>query len=199
MILFGGQDDFFTYYSDVWALNLMPTTAAMTTPPVNYWTQLTPSGVPPDVPSARIGHSAIYDSQNNRMIVFGGQDGGGYRNDIHILTLGGTPAWSAPAITGTPPSGRMGHSAVYDAANQRMVIFGGDTAVNPITPTNELWSLRLDASSTWTFLNPVSGTPPAARYAHSAIYDSGSQRMVIYGGNDNSGFPSFGETWLTDF
>src|SRR6185295_13348806 len=113
MILFGGQDDFNTYYDEVWSLDLTPTTTAMTTPPVNFWTQLFPSGVFPNAPTARIGHSAIYDTQNNRMIVFGGQDGTGYQNDVYILTLGASPAWSAPATTGTAPSGRLGHTAVY--------------------------------------------------------------------------------------
>jgi hypothetical protein len=306
MILFGGQDGFNTPYNDVWALNLTPTTAAMTTPPVNYWTQLSPSGASP--PSPRFGHSAIYDTQNNRMIVFGGFDATGYLNDVYILTLGGSPAWSPASPGGTAPSKRMGHTAVYDAANQQMVIFGGndagapgvpaekgdtfflslpanpaqfawfsgplgpvqrtehvavydgprqqmvvfggldhdkfndgsdlnqetwalnltgsplwtqlfpstppslreghaaiydaanqqmvlfggDTSFSPVPTANfDLWSLRLDVSSAWRFLSPNSGSVPAARYGHTAVYDSGAQRMIIYGGYDNSGFPTY--------
>jgi hypothetical protein len=313
MILFGGQDDFFTYYNDVWSLDLLPTTATLTTPPTNHWAPLTPTGVPPSI---RFGHSAIYDAQNNRMIVFGGQDdtlppSASYRNDVHVLTLGTTPAWSQPAILGTPPSGRLGHSAVYDAAKQRMVVFGGNDAGSekvdgfflslPLTPpfvwssapigpikrtkhsatydgmrqqmivfggldhvqlpdgsdlnsetwsfalagtpvwtpwafsggtpsmrwghsavydadnqrvvlfggdttfgpgptaNNELWSLQLHATPAWTFLSPNSGTPPPARWAHTAIYDSGSKRMVIYGGYDSSLFAAFQDTWILDF
>jgi hypothetical protein len=307
MIVFGGMDDLFTFYNDTWSLNLLPTTAAMTTPPVNHWSPLTTTGT---APTERMGHSAIYDIANNRMIVFGGQDNFGYQNDIHVLTLGATPTWSTPTISGTPPAGRLGHtavydaanqqmvvfggndaagekndvlllslpaappfvwspspagggpvkrtehsaiydgtrgqvilfggldntllpdgsvlnndtwslklsfpsfwtqlsfsgtpffrfhhSAIYDAANQRMIVFGGDTTAAP-TPSSELWTLRLDVASTWTFLSPSSGAPPAARYGQTTIYDSGSQRMIMYGGYDNSGFPAFDDTWITDF
>ena len=90
------------------------------------------------------------------------------------------------------------NSAVYDAANERMVIFGGDLTTAP-TSTSELWALRLDVSSTWTYLSPFSGTLPMPRYGHTAIYDSGRQRMVLYGGYDDSGFPSFADTVLGDF
>jgi len=313
MILFGGQDDFFTFYNDVWALDLTPTTAAMTTPPVNYWTQLAPTGVPPNAPTPRFGHSAIYDTQNNRMIVFGGEDGTSspFQQDVYILNLGTIPpAWSKPAVSGTAPSPRLGHTAVYDAANQRMVVFGGNDLTGeksdtfflslPLNPpfvwsngpsgpikrtehsavydgmrqqmiifggldhatlpdgsilnedtwflnlagtpswnqpflsgapffrqghttvydssnqrlvlfggdtqfspspvaNNELWAVQLDAGSSWTFLSPSSGAPPTARYGHSAIYDTGSGRMVIYGGYDSSIFPAFQDTVLSDF
>lgn len=317
MILFGGWDDFFTFYSDVWELDLLPSTAAMTTPPTDHWNPLAPTGAAtPNAPTARIGHSAIYDAQNNRMIVFGGQDetpapGNSYQNDVYILDLNPTiPAWSKPAVSGTPPSPRMGHSASYDAANQRMVVFGGNDVGSeksdlfflslPLTPpftwssgpsipvkrtehsavydglrqqvvafggvdhlllpdgtelnaqtwtltlggasswtersfsgtpffrqghtavydasnqrmilfggdtvfgpnpiaNNELWSLQLDSGTSWTFLGPSSGLPPAARFGHSAIYDAGSKRMVIYGGYDSSLFPTHQDTLLTDF
>ena len=61
-----------------------------------------PSGTPP---SARDGHTAIYDPVRDRMVVFGGDDGA-LRNDVWALTLSGSPAWSALAPVGTPPSAR---------------------------------------------------------------------------------------------
>jgi len=308
MILFGGLDDFFSLYNDLWELDLTPTTAAMTAPPADYWSPLSPAGSPP---SARYGHSAIYDTQNNRMIVFGGQDiGGQFKNDVYVLTLGATPTWSMASVSGTPPIPRIGHTAVYDEANQRMVVFGGydngdemgdchfltlplsppfvwsvgpagpmkrtehsaiydgfrqqmvlfggldhepvpdgsdlnaetwtlsltgtpvwtqrffsatplfrqghtavydsadqrmamfggDTTLGP-TPTSssETWSLSLDGAPTWTFLAPSSGSPPVARFGHTAVYDSGNRRIIIYGGYDDSSFPTFQDTWLSDF
>ena len=78
-----------------------------------------------------------------------------------------------------------------------MVVFGGTPSLAPPFG-NELWALRLDSASTWTFLSPSSGTPPPARHGHSAIYDGGRERMVLFGGYDDSGF-AVDDTWLSDF
>jgi hypothetical protein len=316
MILIGGIDDTFTLNNDVWSLDLKSKTSVMTTPPTNHWTLLLP-GSAPNAPSARYGHSAIFDSLYNRIIVFAGQDGSNppppatsYRQDVYILTLGITPSWSPATVTGPVPSPRRDHTAIYDAANQqmviyggkdggpvpmsdavilslpqnpplnwtiipsvgpigrtrhsaiydafreqmvifagldnqtlpdgsvlnnetwsldlnppnfwtqpplastpgfrqghtavfdvinsRMIVFGGDTTTMPMS-SNELWSMRLDTPQSWTFLSPWTGTPPAARYGHKAVYDAAFQRMIIYGGYDNSSLPTFGDTWLSDF
>ena len=77
---------------------------------------------------ARSGHSAIYDPVRDRMVVFGGYSGTGYTyflNDVWVLSLAGMPAWTQLTPTGTPPSARYGHSAIYDPVRDRMVVFGG--------------------------------------------------------------------------
>lgn len=51
------------------------------------WNELFPS---PDftygLPTTRLGHTAVYDTTNNRMILFGGFDNSGdYLNDVWVL------------------------------------------------------------------------------------------------------------------
>ena len=75
-------------------------------------------------PSGRSEHTAIYDPVRDRMVVFGGYDGT-LRNDVWALSLSGSPAWSALAPAGSPPSARYGHTAIYDPVRDRMVVFGG--------------------------------------------------------------------------
>lgn len=76
------------------------------------WTQLRPTGGPP---SARAEHSGVYDPTSNRMIVFGGQAGFRFFNDVWILAnangLGGTPMWTQLNPTGGPPVRDMGVAA----------------------------------------------------------------------------------------
>src|SRR5579872_7049876 len=91
------------------------------------WTQL---NVAANGPSPRAAFTAVYNPGNNRLIVFGGGAGGVDLNDLWVLTnangLNGTSAWiPLPTGTATVPSGRSGHTAVYDPASDSMTIFGG--------------------------------------------------------------------------
>jgi hypothetical protein len=164
MVVFGGING--AYLNDTWRLG--GTSAA--------WSSL----VSAPLPISRQAHSAIYDSARDRVLIFGGYDGShAFYNDVWALTLTGTPAWTPVSTTGTPPVAREGHTAIYDAARDRMVVFGGDDGVNSF---NDAWSLALSGTPTWSPLLSV-GTPPAARSGHSAIYDRSRGRMVVFGGN----------------
>ena len=161
MIVFGGSG-----LNDVWALSL---TGGET------WTQIAPAGGPP---SGRSGHTAIYDEARDRMIVFGGNDGAD-RNDVWELTLSGTPTWTLLAPTGSSPAARTEHSAIYDPLRDRMIVYGGFSGS---TPRSDVWELSLSGPTAWTPLSPGGGSP-YARGKHTAIYDEGRDRMIVFSGS----------------
>jgi hypothetical protein len=170
MVVFGGYDGASPYHNDVWALSLAGTPT---------WAQLTPTGSPP---SARGGHTAIYDPVRDRMVVFGGSDAViPYRNDVWALSLAGSPAWSALTPAESPPPGRYAHTAIYDPVRDRMVVFGGTGSAR----VNDVWALSFAGTPAWAQLTPT-GSPPSARREHTAIYDPVRDRMVVFGGNDGS-------------
>jgi hypothetical protein len=169
MVVFGGYGG--SYLNDVWALSLAGTPA---------WTQLTPAGAPPD---GRGDHRAIYDPVRDRMVVFGGHDASGYLNDVWALSLEGTPVWAELTPSGTPPSARSRHSAIYDPVRDCMVVFGGSYYDGSVQYLNDVWALSM-ATLAWTQLTPT-GTPPIVRAGHSAIYDPVRDRMVVFGGFNN--------------
>lgn len=74
------------------------------------------------------------------------------------------------------PAARANHSVIYDPLNRRMVAFGGEGA----SLYQDVWWLSLD-SLVWHPMN-TSGTPPAAREGHGAIYDPDGDRMIVFGG-----------------
>jgi hypothetical protein len=183
MILFGG----FTAVgasNDLWELTLPPSGSPA-------WTLLTPSGTPP---SARGGHSAIYDPIGKRMIVFGGDDGT-LPTTVHALDLS-TLSWSTLSVSGSPPAGRTYHGAVYvpDPSNPRMIVFGGN---NLSAPFSDVWQLTLPVSGTptWTQLSPADS--PGVRDRHVLVYDSANGRLLTFGGNDGNagGDPYTNATW----
>ena len=121
------------------------------------WVDLTGTAV-----SDRYFHSAIYDPVRDRMVVFGGyNDYSGFLSEVWALSLAGTPAWTQLTPTGTPPSGRYGHSAIYDPVRDCMVVFGGyGPAGEGEGPLNDAWALSLAGTPAWTQLTPA-GTSPS--------------------------------------
>jgi hypothetical protein len=101
--------------------------------------------------------ASIYDPATNSMIVFGGNTTAGVGNDVwrlsHADGTGGTPAWTQLSPTGPLPVTRYGHSAVYNASNNRMIIFGGQNVDSTPTNENDTWVL---SSATGILDIPVS-------------------------------------------
>jgi hypothetical protein len=169
MVVFGGLDAG-SLRNDVWALSLAGSPA---------WSALAPSGSPP---AGRYGHTAIYEPVRDRMVVFGGSDGTGLRNDVWALSLAGSPAWSALTPAGSPPPARYAMTAIYDPVRGRLVVSG---RADDFSFFNDVWALSLAGSPAWSALAPA-GSPPSARYGHTAIYDPVRDRMAVFGGSDGS-------------
>ena len=191
MIIFGGYDGA-NWKNDVWVLNNANGLGGTPT-----WTQLSPTGGPPH---ARAANSAVYDPNNNIMITFDGGAGGSSFNDVWVLTnangLGGTPAWSQLSITGSSPTTRTAHTAIYDSTNNIMTIFGGNIPGSAYL--NDTWVLSYANGSggtpTWTQLSPT-GSLPTTRWYHTVVSNTVNNQMVIFGGGYFGG-PYLDDTWI---
>jgi hypothetical protein len=157
MLVFGGRDS--GDRNDLWALSLAD-------PP--EWTLLSAAGTPP---SPRKQHTAIYDEDRARMVVFGGTAAG----DSWALDLAdalGTVSWEPLVVDGTPPGGRLNHTAIYDDSAGRMVVFGGPTSGWP-GPT----VMALE------FAGPLAVPPPTApavtKFALHAMWPNPSRGALI--------------------
>lgn len=201
LIVFGGDDCVQTSFNDVWVLSNANGLGGTPT-----WTQVAPAGV---LPVARNGHSAIYDPASNRMVVFGGDTDlfplPPFLYDVWVLTnangLGGVPTWMQLTLSGTFPTPRENHSAIYDAVSNRMIIFGGRTTANLSSfvdmDANDVWVLSnangLGGTPTW-IENAPGGVLPTPRNDHSAIYDPASNRMAVFGGGTS--FRPLNDVWV---
>ncbi len=86
------------------------------------------------------------------------------------------------------PQPRINHSMAYDAARQRVVVFGGVDGNGSSLGDTWVWD-----GSYWT---QVAETGPSAREGHSTAYDAVHQEIVLFGGND--GATQFADTWTWD-
>jgi galactose oxidase-like protein len=75
---------------------------------------------------------------------------------------------------------------VFDAARNRVVLFGGAGA-GTATLFDDTWEWDGD---NWT---QVADTGPSVRGGHAMAYDSLRGRVILFGGDD--GQNSFGDTW----
>ncbi len=144
-------------------------------------------------PNGRTGAAVVYERTRRKMFLFGGRQ----RSSGAVGSkLGDTWEWDTAGHSwsnvspGSSPSARDDHSMAYDAAHNRVVLFGGRDANG--TPLGDTW---LWNGTTWTNVTPTA-FGPTARFGHAIAYD-GARGMVVLVGGDN-GTQKLSDVWEWD-
>jgi N-acetylneuraminic acid mutarotase len=166
-------------FGDTWAYD----------PATNTWANLNPAG---EVPSARSGHSMVYDPASGKMILFGGRNEDAGVNDTWAYDPSAN-TWTNLNPSGTVPSGRYYSAMVYDRAQGKVILFGGR---NEDAGVNDTWAYDPSAN-TWTELTP-SGASPSARINHQMVYDSALGKVILFGGWWDAPGVRFANPWAYD-
>ncbi len=82
-------------------------------------------------------------------------------------------------LFGNYPHGRQNHAIAFDAARNRVTLFGGFDSLH-FEMLADTWTL---SGIDWTEVN-VGGTAPTPRSSHAMVYDTSRQRIILFGGND---------------
>lgn len=144
-------------------------------------------------PSAALGSAMAYDAGSDRMILFGGLDLNASReNDETWAYDVGTNSWERMDPERSP-SPRNFAAMAYDPASDRVILFGGAPAGGSVGDT---WAYNYDRDA-WTEMSPL--IAPEARTYTSMVYDSLSDRMLIFGGSEDWESAQLGDTWVYDF
>lgn len=167
------------------------------------WTEMYPTASP----AARTAGSMAWDGVNNKLLLFGGNNGGG-TNDTWEWN-GTTWTLMAPANSPLP---RYGAGMAWDPVHNKVILFGGHTGATPDIIYNDVWAWN---GTNWTQLvaNGTAGSP-VPRYNFAMVFDGsgpscGSCRnnIVMFGGNPggtNSPGPPIvigtilNDTWIFD-
>jgi hypothetical protein len=160
LFLFGGSDT--AARNDLWSYSLAQ----------RRWEEVPAGG---SAPAARFGHTLVFDPVRRRLIVFGGQSSG-FFSDVWAFDVD-RAIWQQLSPDDAGPRPRYGHSAIYDAARDRMVVSHGFTNSGRFDDT---WAFDF-ASNSWRNLTP-SGTRPLPRCLHHAVYDPAAGEMYLFGG-----------------
>jgi len=142
-----------------------------------------------ETPPSRCYHTLVWDSTEERLLVFGGfllesiiPTRWTMRGDLWAFA---GERWEEVAADGDGPLGRANPSAVFDAVRGMLVVVGGVCSDRPCEDT-WLW----DAGG-W---RQPTGAGPAARAMHSLVFDGSGSRAVMFGGIDVDGEP-LDELW----
>lgn len=136
----------------------------------------------PFVMAQNEGGLAIYDTFNDRIIYFGGLTGSAQKNnDVWQLKADEYGMYHATKLNpgGTKPSQRWLMAGCYDAARQRLVIWGGQGTA---AVQSDVWSLDLTlGAETWSLLSP-SGAAPTGSWQPAYAFDEANKRLYVHGG-----------------
>lgn len=151
----------------------------------------------PSNPGYRWSFGLAYDGGAAQTILFGG-----YAADISGAADGETWAYYAttrewrmlaPVVA---PSPRAEVGTTYASRHDRIVLFGGAREQAHLVASDETW-LFDSAQDNWS--NPNPAVRPPARRSPGLAYDSGADRVVLFGGAYPGGIPErAADTWIYD-
>lgn len=151
------------------------------------WTNLNPT----TGPSARQTTALAYDTESDRIVLFGG-----FTEDF----MSSDETWAYDFETNTwvnmnpevRPSIRNGHAMAYDVQSDRIILFGGHDPDAGFM--DDTWAYDLN-TDTWTNMNPA--VHPTAGFGPGLAYDSESDRIILFAGRTEES--RLYETWAYDF
>lgn len=150
----------------------------------NTWQEMRPVSSPP----GRDLFAMVYDSESDRVILFGGYSNG---------ELGDTWAYDYNTNTWTEmtppesPDPRNNHAMAYVPTTDRIILYGGGDNVGH----DDTWAYDYN-TNTWTEM--AQEFSPGLRSWHSMAYDAATEKVVFFGGAPRRDPNFHNDTWLYD-
>ena len=178
IILFGGYNGR-SITNDIWIFDCK----------TEAWSECTQEVTPP----GRMSHAMVYDSKNDKVIIFSGYGSSGPNECDTWVYDYPTNTWQEMSPLNSP-NARYGASCVYDEVNESMILFGGNNDPSGSIYLSDTW--RYDyATNTWTEVESTS--QPLGLKWSCMTYDSIDQKSILFGGG-SAAFQTENETWIYD-
>ena len=181
MVLFGGQTgpccDATSFSGKTWTYDVT----------THVWSQRQPAVSP----SARAGSPLAYDSESDRVVLFGGGNQTSLLLDDTWTYDANTDTWTEMAAGGPPK--HLGAQMAYDIESDRVILFGGADTNFLLDDT---WAYDTN-TDTWTEMKPA--TSPTQRNFQGMTYDAESDRVLVWGATGTDLEPVDGSVWAYDY
>ncbi|MEW5761411.1 MAG: kelch repeat-containing protein, partial [Candidatus Thermoplasmatota archaeon] len=149
----------------------------------NDWTQKFPK----NAPSARNYHAIASIYNDDKILLFGGEDGTGKKDDTWVYDLSDN-SWTQKLQT-DKPSGRIYHTMATVYNDDKVVLFGGLDS----TYKDDTWVYDL-SNNEWKEKPQINKPPARIRHAMASFYND--DKVVLFGGSDAPGAKN--DTWIYD-
>lgn len=141
-------------------------------------------------PAARVYHSMVYDIDDDRVLLFGGNSYHHWGMDLQDVWAYDVAAneWEEVGVL-EAGHGIEAHAPAYDQESDRVII---------LNRRGETWAYQFDTSQ-WEKMKPVEA--PSGRCGHRTVYDSESDRVILFGGFKctRTRDPLYDDTWAYDY
>ncbi|MHA2378176.1 MAG: Kelch repeat-containing protein [Candidatus Thorarchaeota archaeon] len=179
VILFGGILEGTSVAADTWAYDYNS----------NTWEQMSPASHP----SSRFGAAVAYNSEADRMILYGGVSPSVLKDTWAYHYEDDTWTNLNPTEHPVEAPGQM----TYDAEDDLCVFFGGSYDFDETSFSSDTWTYNYSSNS-WSNFTP--STRPEARCRATLAYDEDSDRIILFGGMGPGRFANkFNDTWAYDY
>jgi Galactose oxidase, central domain len=137
------------------------------------WSGVSPPVSPPPLAYA----SAVYDSDNRTIVLFGGEGSGGtLSNDTWVWNGSTWTEYSSSQVQAPPPRDKA--AMAFDPALHELILFGGQGANGQ--PLDDTWAWN---GASWYEEAQLPNSPwPSAREGAAMTYD-GAGQLVLFGGS----------------
>ena len=140
-----------------------------------------------NLPKGRGDSEMAYDSESGVVILYGGAVDD--MNDTWAYNYS-TNNWTNMNVS---IGSKMIQSMAYDSESDRIILFGGSSEMMNLIWQDETWAYDYN-TNTWENMNPISNPP--ARGLSDMVYDSESDRIILFGG---IGTINYDDTWIYDY
>jgi N-acetylneuraminic acid mutarotase len=183
VILFSGycRDD--SHPQDTWVYDFAE----------NNWILMDPE----ESPKPQYGHYMIYDSLNQREVMYGGHwsipstGQHGYSDGVWTYDYP-SDTWTKINPATRLPS-RYWHTIAYDKDQSKMVVFGGSGGGD--VTLDDTWFYDL-STNTWDRL--TADVNPPKRENSALTYDPVNEKLILFGGLIGVGEPPLNDLWELD-
>lgn len=183
LVVVGGRTGASSYATDAWTLSLYN----------QHWTLVSSLAA-----LGRANAGGVLTRGDDRFVLINGVSGSGTLSDAWLMN-DADRSWTQWPSQGTVPSNRLDYFFTHDAANDRILLFGGWLGTNKSTAMNDLYQLTYPNATSpgmqWTQLTQTN--PPQPRYGIGSVIDAPRNRLLLFGGANQLVFTS-NDLWAMD-
>jgi len=171
VILFGGDVGAMSYFNDTWKYNNSDYT----------WTEI----IPNNKPLRRAYHAMSAIDGTGKVLLFGGNEWNNLLGDTWIYN---SSAHNWTEVVSNQPAARQDHSITPIYGTKMVLLFGG---ISETQYHDDTWIFDFNILD-WN--EKTFSIKPSARYDHGMASVYGTDRVVLFGGNDSINL--LDDTWI---